>query len=353
MAKQRWNPDLGAFEDDPEDIDRTDPATDTRGSGDPSAQPSGVAGDPAYDANPRDYMVQRDTESWRNSLRAGINNGQGYNFGDVNQAIDEELQGVVRDAANERNAGKDPNEFVNAGIERLKRRGQPSGATDSTQAPPSSGNPSPYAGWLQQPQAQVDGSAALIAELRSQRQADQARQAEERAAMRHILMDRLGQAGAPVSADSPGIKEMIAAQQLAGQRASERQRSQVAARLSADGLADSGASDTTLFGIEQARGEAEQASTADILGKEMQAKRQELLSLLQLAVSSNDAESARAVQMQLAELDANQAQQRITNQNTQFGESLGFQKSSFLDDLGYRLMALQLGANTDAYNAFR
>ena len=170
--------------------------------------------------------------------------------------------------------------------------------------------------------------------------------------MREILMGRLGKAQEPVSVDSPGIKELIAARKLESQRGSENERRVMAERMAAQGLGDSGAFDAGVMGLEQDRSERDSIATADILGGELQAKRQEIQYLLQLAASTGDAEAARTLQAQLATIDAQLQQENMAGVNRRFDSDLGFRKSSFMDDLSYRLLALQMGANQNAGLAF-
>lgn len=201
---------------------------------------------------------------------------------------------------------------------------------------------------------QRDDSALtqLLKQLGDQQQADRQRQQMERAALRDLMMGRMAEASKPVDVKAPGIREQLSAQRLARQRSAERQRSQAAVRLAGEGLGDSGAMDTTLSGIEELRGEGESSDIADVLGKEHQAKRAELMQLYQMAAASGDAEMARNVQQQLAAIDAQIQQQGMSDVNRRFGQDLGFRKSSFMDNLGLQLLQTQLGANAGAAGAF-
>jgi hypothetical protein len=71
------------------------------------------------------------------------------------------------------------------------------------------------------------GDAALSSFLQYMQQRDAAAQ-QQQAAMREILMSQLGQATAPVSESSPGVREVLAGQRLGLQRGAERQRKDVA-----------------------------------------------------------------------------------------------------------------------------
>jgi len=223
-----------------------------------------------------------------------------------------------------------------------------------------------YRGYLGQPTAPaVDLSPVtnLIQQMIQQTAQDRQRQDQERAAMRQLLTGRMAEAAKPVDMNAPGIREVLSAQRLGRQRSAERQRSQAATRLSVEGLGDSGAAETTYQGIEQARGEGESADTADVLGREHQAKRNELMQLYQMALSSGDAESARTLQQQLSALDATistsqmqEGARRFDNdlgfRQSSFDQDLGLRRSSFMDNLGLQIMLAQLGANRDAAGAF-
>ena len=147
--------------------------------------------------------------------------------------------------------------------------------------------------------------------------------------MRKILMEQLGAAGKAPTVNDPGIAENLAGQRLALQRSAERQRSAGAESLAGGGLGRSGAADTTRLGIEQARGESEAQGVGQVLGAELQQRRQQLQSLLGMALQSGDAESARQIQQALAEM----------------------QHSQFLDQMGYQYSALNQQGNLSALMA--
>ena len=179
---------------------------------------------------------------------------------------------------------------------------------------------------------------SLVQSLTANASADRERQQAQQQAMRALLMGRIGEASKPVDVNAPGIKETLAAQRLARQRAAERQRSQTAVRLSSEGLLDSGAFDTAISGIEQARGEGEASDIANTLLPEHQAKRQELLQLYQMAIAQGDAEAARALQEQLAAIDSTMAGINAQESRSRFSEDAGFRRSSFLDNLNLQLL---------------
>lgn len=295
-----------------------------------TGQPTGQAGTPAYDANPRDFMIQRDREQWRNRLR-GV--AQGLNFGDWEKAAEEELQGVERAVSYAQNAGQDPDVYLKEAEARLRRRGAPSpgGATNV----PGGGTPPPSAGPSQpsQPSPQqsvytgstspaISGEGALGDLYRYLRERDQAA-AQERASMREILLSQLGEATRPVDVTDPTLQRILGPQRVQLQRSAERQRSQAMARLAAENLADSGTADTMLNAIEQQRGEAAAALTGRVLSQELSARRDQVARLLQLAVQTGDAEAARTLSGQLNLINQQLGQEQAGN------------------ELGYRYSALQ------------
>lgn len=117
--------------------------------------------------------------------------------------------------------------------------------------------------------------------------------------IRQILMQQLGALGQTPTVDDPGIRENLAGRRLALQRSAERQRSAAAESLAGGGLATSGAAQTARGGIEQQRGEAEAQGVGQVLGAEVNQRRQALMQLLGVAIQSGDAEAARIIQKQM------------------------------------------------------
>lgn len=247
--------------------------------------------------------------------------------------------------------------------QRARTNNAPSGQRPTTTAS-AGGSSAAYQNYLQPQQPQTDpATERLLALLESQQAeatAEKARQETERQQMRQMVMERLGQATAPVSEGDPGIKPLIDAQKLSLQRGAQRQRSAAVERAGARGLGDSGAMDTRINQIEQGRGESEGNAIAQIMHNELSAKRNEVMQLMDLATRSGDGASARALQAQLSTLDSQMRQQQFTQsqgqQNDQFLSSLGFQERAFDEsqdsqryrfdnDLAYRLAQLQLSGN--------
>lgn len=319
-------------------------------------------GTPGISAVPGvDAMINRDAKSWEARLRAAAAaNGVSYE--------DSDLGGVIRQVSYSQNANMDPDTFLREAEANYARRGANNQGTDANVP----GQSSPYKDYIEtqrQPSptqqglpagaqtASTPGQQAVqdnpqLQALLDQITAQQAQQDQQREAMRTLLMEQIGQASTPVSQNDPGIREILAAQRLSGQRMAERQRSQQAVGLAGNNLQSSGAADNAFFGIDQARGEQEMQGVASVMGQALERKSAELRQLMTLAIQSGDAEAARTLQAQISALDAQLQQQRITNQGSQFGQSMDFNKSSFLDNLGYKLLALQLSGNQTAGQAF-
>lgn len=141
--------------------------------------------------------------------------------------------------------------------------------------------------------------------------------------LRDILMSQLGMLSQPVSQNDPGISPVLQAQRLESQRTAERQRSSLAERAASQGLSSSGALDTGILGIQQQQGERNVGAIGQVLGGEMQARRQSLQGLLNQALALGDQQAAQNIQQQLGAI----------------GTQL--QQSNTYDEQGYRLAALQ------------
>lgn len=210
----------------------------------------------------------------------------------------------------------------------------------NTAPPPPGPPPPPASGQTQAPQ--MNPSLQPFMDYLTQQRSQQDQQ---NAAMRQILQDQISQNSQPISVDSPGVKEMIAAQHLESQRTGERQQSQLAARLASENLSSSGAADTGMNAIQQQRGESDATATAGILGSQLAQRQQALQQELSLAVQSGDAESARQLQAQIQAIN-------LQMQDEHFGQSQGQQNNQFLDNLRLSLDQLTTLGNANAFNAF-
>lgn len=139
------------------------------------------------------------------------------------------------------------------------------------------------------------------------------------------------------SQETPSLNDSILGPQaevyrVQQQRNQERNRRGAVERAAASGLGSSGALDRK---IEQGRQEQNFNTAqynANLLGGELDKRRQELLAALQLASASGDAEAARELQQRLAQVSAMMQQQGLNLQG-QLGQG----------DLSLRLMQTLLG----------
>lgn len=121
--------------------------------------------------------------------------------------------------------------------------------------------------------------------------------------IRDIIMKRLADAQAPVDVNGQEIAAPFGAAKLEAERNTDQERKALAERRAATG----DTSGSLEQGIQQS---AERNAVglgglkASLISKQYDKKRTELSDLLQLATASGDAESARALQAELANLDA-------------------------------------------------
>lgn len=122
--------------------------------------------------------------------------------------------------------------------------------------------------------------------------------------IRSLLMQRLSAAGQPVNENDPSISAPLIAARDEATRGSDRERTALAEHLYADGGLNTDAISQKIQQSGEKNALGLGSLRATLITRELQSRRDDLKSLLQMAVQSGDAESAQAIQMQLAELDA-------------------------------------------------
>jgi hypothetical protein len=152
------------------------------------------------------------------------------------------------------------------------------------------------------------------------------------------MMQQGGQA--PSLEGDTALSAQAAAYRNARNRSSDRQRATLAERSAFQGTnyggAGSGSFDTGLMGIEEAGGRDIAGYEANLVGQEVQAKRAQLMQALNMANSVGARTEAAQIQQQLAMLQAQLSREGMAQQQTQFG-----------DDLGYRYANMETGLNRD------
>lgn len=162
--------------------------------------------------------------------------------------------------------------------------------------------------------------------------------------LRQIILSQLGQLQQPSSINDPALKGQSDAYRVATERAAQQSRGALAERSAFNGLnsggAGSGSMDTGILGINEQAGQHMAANDAGLVGAHDQQKRQSLMTLLNMALASGDAESVRALQMQLAQMDSQYKYASLGQNQSQFNDQLGFSMGRNAED-DYRWRVLQ------------
>jgi hypothetical protein len=148
--------------------------------------------------------------------------------------------------------------------------------------------------------------------------------------IRALLMSRLGDLGKPVTEDDPAIAGQLQSQDRSIERDRQARRAAMAERAAAQGLiqggASSGAFDAEVASGYEDAGQRKSDVRSQLFGRELESRRQQLSQLLAMAMQSGDAESARGLQMAIAQMD-----------NALRGRSLDFQQGQWNDQFGRQL----------------
>lgn len=155
--------------------------------------------------------------------------------------------------------------------------------------------------------------------------------------IRKILLGQLQGLSAPVTANDPAIAGEMQAQERILERLREQRRAEAAERMAFEGLnaggAGSGAFDQEIASGFEDKGQALTGLQAQLFSRELQSRRGSLASLLNMALQTGDAESARALQLQLAQMDNELRRLGLSQQASQFNDQFGLQRSQFEYDM--------------------
>lgn len=210
--------------------------------------------------------------------------------------------------------------------------------------------------------AGADNTAAM---LQYMQQRDTQRDTENAAlkeAQRSKLLELMGQDTNAASVSDPDLKPQADAYRLAQDRSAQQQREQLAERAAFMGLNSggqgSGAFESGIQGITEQAGENTAGFNADLIGRKIDARRQQLMQALQLADALGARSESQTLQSQLAALDAQMRQNALGVQNDLGRGQLGLgllnttlNNQQFYDRLGYDYAGLSTQANRDAYLA--
>lgn len=122
--------------------------------------------------------------------------------------------------------------------------------------------------------------------------------------IRQLLMERLKAASSPVDPNAPQINDPLVAARDEATRHTDKERTEMAERLYAQGGLNT---DALTQGIQQSNernATALGSLRAQLMTREFESKKAELRDLMQMALAAGDAQAAREIQMQIAELNA-------------------------------------------------
>ena len=139
--------------------------------------------------------------------------------------------------------------------------------------------------------------------------------------IRDQILKLIGQG--PVSANDPDVRPAIDAYRTASQRGLAQERNAIAERMNQQGLANSGAMDTATQNAMENAGTQQAQFAGNLVAQQALARRNQIADMLRVGAGVMSADDQRALQLQLAQLDAGLRQQTITNQNSQFYDQLG------------------------------
>ena len=147
--------------------------------------------------------------------------------------------------------------------------------------------------------------------------------------IRKFLLERIRGASTPVDQNAPEITETLTAARDEGTREAEQERTALAERLYAEGVRGGGGGGLNTGALTQQiqqSGERNagrmQGLRANLLMNAYNQKAQQLQHFLSLAVASGDADSARAVQVELANLEAALRREGLGANLAMFGANL-------------------------------
>ncbi len=155
--------------------------------------------------------------------------------------------------------------------------------------------------------------------------------------IRALLMQQLGTLSRPVDANDPLIAGEMQAQERTLERNRQDRRAAAAERMAFTGL-NSGGAGSGAFEAEnnagfEDKGQALSGIQAQLFSRATEQKRAQLNQLLNLAMQSGDAESARALQLQIANMDAELRRMGLSQQASQWNDQYGLQREGLLANL--------------------
>lgn len=151
--------------------------------------------------------------------------------------------------------------------------------------------------------------------------------------IRQLLMTQLQGLSKPIDENDPAIAGELASQSRGIERDRQARRAAMAERAASQGLLSGGAS-SGAFDADVASGfeDASQRKSdvrSQLFARELGSRRNQLAQMLSLATQSGDAESARALQLQLGQMDNELRKMGLSEQARQFNDQFGLQAGQF------------------------
>jgi hypothetical protein len=151
--------------------------------------------------------------------------------------------------------------------------------------------------------------------------------------IRAMLMEQMKGYAKPVGMDDPGIQGEMQAQERTLERGRQDRRAAMAERNAASGLnsggAGSGAMDAEIAAGYEDKGAAKTGLQAQLYSRELSARRDKMMQSLQLALQTGDAESARALQLKMSQMDNELQRMGLSQRQSQWNDSYGIDKGRF------------------------
>jgi hypothetical protein len=162
-------------------------------------------------------------------------------------------------------------------------------------------------------------------------------------AYQDALLKYLGKAQETPSLDDPTLAPQVEVYRAQAQRGQERQRLAASERAAATGQSESGYLDNLIMKGIQDQAMNTAGFNANLLGGEMNKRRDELQAGLRLAAATGDAESARELQTRLAQVDAMMQQQNLGLQSRLGEGDLNLRWGLGMEGLNQRALEIIMG----------
>jgi hypothetical protein len=162
--------------------------------------------------------------------------------------------------------------------------------------------------------------------------------------VRAQILELIGKDPSAVSANDPALAPQIAAHRAAMDRSQRIAQNEMAERFHGAGVSTSSSGFVNEIGRSRdAAAQSGAAYEADLVGREIADRRNQLMQALQLGAGVLSDSERLAAQRELSELDAALRRESMTLQNNQFNSRLGFDIGSREADMNALILQMLLG----------